>query len=503
ADPCIKTDAGKWFVLYSPTINLSSNSTWRLMADQHGEGRQFIPVPANYETGDKKADIAILDVKTGIYHIDFSSNQFGSWDFVTEQGKAGDDFKTDNLYLEDINNLTKLQKANFNLILGDTYYKGNRQKDYYLALMHHTNLKVMLAEQGISNHIFNGVNGRKFLTHINSLKPMYREHIYAIDLGDEPTGCKAAHIKDWVRFFDTTRLNTYRIPVFYNLLPTYASTALLSPDCSSNGTYADYLNALISSDAHDSSPFISFDHYPFTEAKGFRSDYFENLRLIKNRSKASGNKPFWATVGTNYLVLKRKLTYEELKFSAFIPIAYGAKGIMYWSYDKFIDNDEVVYNSIQKINRYIKDVIAPVVMKFENVATLHKDNTRLNGTYLFSNEEKVSTSFKKDKSLILNFSSDDIVVGIFSNRANGSKTKYLWIVNKETSPSKLLNNVTLMLNGDYSHQVKIATSFDNYSKTSNLSYTAITTVFDRLLNVTSVTLPTLQAGDGVMLSIKK
>lgn len=88
-DLCVKTDAGKWYVLYSPTTNLSGNSAFTLIADEHGAGVEFIPVPANYETGDKKADIAIYDIKTGIFHIDFSSNGYGPWDFVTDEGKGG------------------------------------------------------------------------------------------------------------------------------------------------------------------------------------------------------------------------------------------------------------------------------------------------------------------------------------------------------------------------------------------------------------------------------
>lgn len=384
-----------------------------------------------------------------------------------------------------------------------------RQKDYYLALMHHNNLNVVFADKKIYNQPFNKKNGNNFLIHINALRSIYKEHIYAIDVGDEPTGCKAGQVKDWVRFFYSSNLNSSKIPVFYNLLPTYATNTLFSPTCSTPASYSDYLNAFVSSDLNNSSPFVSFDHYPFGPEKSWRSDYFENLRLIKNKCNSTGGKPFWITIGTNFSVLQRKLTYEELKFSVFTPIAYGAKGIMYWTYNNFIDRDLQLYRNVQKINRYVKNIIGPVVMKSENIATLHKGNTSLNGSNYFTAEETISGSFRADMSLLKDVSSNDIVVGIFREKASENKIGrkenyyYLWLVNKKTGASEVLSNIILSLNGNFSNRVKIAPSCDAYNATLNPSYKPMAASYNPSNNTTQVIIRTLHAGEGILLIMNK
>jgi hypothetical protein len=499
----VKTDEGKWYVLNSPTINIAVNSSWSLVATEHGRGSGFKPIPANYEKGDKKADIAIFDPRTGIFHIDFSSNQIGSWDFATLEGKGGDDFNTSSLNEADISNLSKLRDANFNLIVSDTYYKGTRQKDYYLALLHKVGLNTIFADQNITGRPLDVNYGNLFLNHLNTLQQSFREHILAFDLGDEPTGCQSEQVKAWANFFFMSKLNTTNIPVFYNLLPTYATPTLYSATCNTNGTYGNYLNLFISSNTKNFSPFVSFDHYPFGPNKLFRNDYFLNLKLIKDKARLEGDKPVWATIGVNSKLLERELSYSELKFSAFTPLTYGAKGIMYFTYHNFIDTDEKTYKNVQAVNRYIKDIVGPVLMKADNIATLHKENTDLNGQHKLGAEEIVSTNFTKNKGLVKDIAHRDIVVGVFRNKsmaANAAGAYHLFIVNKKTNPAETISNTTLTLNGNFSNRVKIAPSCDEYSLHLKKEYSSVKTTYNAAENTTILTIQKIAPGDGLLVT---
>ena len=84
-------------------------------------------------------------------------------------------------------------------------------------------------------------------------------------------------------------------------------------------------------------PVLSFDNY-FPHGCFSSSDdcsgklYYSNLAEMRNRA---GNRPLWSWILTTEWMTDRDTTWQKayLRLSAFAPVAYGAKGLMCYSYD--------------------------------------------------------------------------------------------------------------------------------------------------------------------------
>ncbi len=111
-------------------------------------------------------------------------------------------------------------------------------------------------------------------------------------------------------------------PSYVNLLPTYARDfSMLSTN------YEDYLNAAMRS----VKPFVlSYDHYNLT-AHGDREDFFENLYTVRNVAQQF-NVPFWNIVLAVQHFAYRDLNEAELRFEAMQTLAFGAHGLLWFTY---------------------------------------------------------------------------------------------------------------------------------------------------------------------------
>jgi len=92
-------------------------------------------------------------------------------------------------------------------------------------------------------------------------------------------------------------------------------------------TYEEYVRKFVD----EVKPFaISYDHYHFTN-HGDRADFFENLDTVRKVALET-NTPFWNIV----LVVQhgdyRNLTEPELRYEAMQTIAFGGKGLLWFTY---------------------------------------------------------------------------------------------------------------------------------------------------------------------------
>ena len=128
---------------------------------------------------------------------------------------------------------------------------------------------------------------------------------------------------------------------------------------------------------------LSYDHYPFGN-KGFKGRYYENMELI--REKALKYKvPFWAFTMTCAIDPAYPEPKESwIRLQVFTDLAYGAKGIQYFTYglphsngEKFtiaiVDdagNKTYIYDIAKRVNAEIH-ALAPVLKKLESLAVYH------------------------------------------------------------------------------------------------------------------------------------
>ena len=105
---------------------------------------------------------------------------------------------------------------------------------------------------------------------------------------------------------------------YINLLPTYGP----------NTTYSDYVTSFIESVKPN---FLSYDHYALMDNGTLRDGYFQNLETMREIS-LKNNLPFWNIVLGNRHFSYAKPSLEGLRFQVYTTLAYGAKGISYFTY---------------------------------------------------------------------------------------------------------------------------------------------------------------------------
>jgi hypothetical protein len=117
-------------------------------------------------------------------------------------------------------------------------------------------------------------------------------------------------------------------PAYLNLFPNYANSQQLGTE-----TYDSYVAHYI----QEVQPFaVSYDHYHFFKDKD-QTGYFANLDSV--RTAAIKNElPFWQIVQAISFGNYRKLTEAEKRWEAMQTLAYGGKGLMYFTYWQPSDN---------------------------------------------------------------------------------------------------------------------------------------------------------------------
>lgn len=110
---------------------------------------------------------------------------------------------------------------------------------------------------------------------------------------------------------------------YINLFPTYASVQQLGTP-----TYTEHVERFMEI---VQPRVLSYDHYCLLRAGGIRPDYFENLAIIRDAALRHGADPWQIILSTEHLAY-RAPTEAEMRWQAYTSLAYGMKGLMYFTY---------------------------------------------------------------------------------------------------------------------------------------------------------------------------
>ncbi len=110
---------------------------------------------------------------------------------------------------------------------------------------------------------------------------------------------------------------------YINLFPNYAQPSQMGVP-----GYEQYVEAFLQ---QVSPPFLSYDNYSLMQDGSLRSQYFPNLETIRAASIRSG-LPFWNIVLSNAHFEYAEPTPAGLRFQMYTTLAYGARGISYFTY---------------------------------------------------------------------------------------------------------------------------------------------------------------------------
>jgi len=162
---------------------------------------------------------------------------------------------------------------------------------------------------------------------------------------------------------------------YVNLFPTYASQAQLGA-----ATYEDYVNRFVKS-VHPQ--FLSYDNYSLLG--GVMADrFFTNLDAIRRAALGAG-VPFWNCILANAHFHYMEPSDATLGLQVYSTLAYGGKGIQYFTYltpnhgnfrlgaiDQF-GNRTATWDMLRRIDNQIA-ALAPVMTKLKSLGVYHAPN---------------------------------------------------------------------------------------------------------------------------------
>jgi len=151
--------------------------------------------------------------------------------------------------------------------------------------------------------------------------------VFGYYLRDEPPATDYPALARWSQAFRAADPDA--LP-YINLFPNYVPLAAMQ----SWGldSYDDYVQSFI--DVVDPS-FLSYDHYALMDDGALRYGYFQNLETMRAAS-LEHDLPFWNIVLSNSHFRYAEPSPAGLRFQAYTTLAYGARGISYFTY--FLSN---------------------------------------------------------------------------------------------------------------------------------------------------------------------
>ena len=205
---------------------------------------------------------------------------------------------------------------------------------------------------------------------------------------------------------------------YINLFPTYASVEQLG-----NPTYADHLEKFLTI---VKPAVLSYDHYCLMKDGTDRADYFENLSLIREHGLSHGVPPWNIILSTPHLAY-RDPTAAEMRWQVYTSLAYGMKGLMYftyWTEKEWETNGLAIVNSEGKPAR-----LYPIVQQLNaEIKALGRTLLGLTSTGVFHTGGIATGCARLSGDALVQASADTPLVFGFFQDASGMQ--YAMIVNR-------------------------------------------------------------------------
>jgi hypothetical protein len=410
---------------------------------------------------------------------------------------------------DDSANFQLAKDANFNLLTGtqgegaiDHSFEGMQ---WALKLAQRVGLFYLVSDNRIYeayNHEWNLPVVRSLVAQYTQLPRDCEKAFYGIMLCDEPH-YSLDHINKVYPLKWSLEAAFPEKLIFLNLAPSYSAdqnwggfeggnrNGIL--DENEKIQYEKYLSMYIDSLRP---AVVSYDHYPFFRTGDIRRDYFYNLRIIRQKS---GDKPFWACPMTvdhfRYVDPKE----AHLRFMYFCPIAYGAKGLIAFTYWPPSENryrsslfdrqgrKTEKYDIVRKLNLYVSKVLEPVIMNVPHVALYHASSYPNNQLFL-------EDSLKANSQIVASISSEKILVGVFKNQ----KKTFLFVVNKSLDT---VSNVQIGIK-DVVRSVYYAPRIIDFDQSTSMQYKRVNTNVSEVKTMSSFSIPQMEGGEGRLIQVR-
>lgn len=233
-------------------------------------------------------------------------------------------------------------------------------------------LKAIISDQRVSGYDWHNVNPAAARTQVAELVKQVKAHpaVYGYYLRDEPPTDYFPGLATVAGIVKELHPGTWP---YINLYPNYAGPGALGA-----ATYEQYVEKFVEVCRP---PVLSYDHYALLEGGGMRPKYFPNLEVMRRVARRH-DLPFWNIVLSNAHFDYRVPSPADLRFQVFTSLAYGARGIAYFTYfapqvgnfrmapvDQF-GNETATWQSMQTINLQVEK-LGPTLLKLRSDAVYH------------------------------------------------------------------------------------------------------------------------------------
>jgi len=194
--------------------------------------------------------------------------------------------------------------------------------------------------------------------------------VFGYYLRDEPGAGAFEGLARWTAVFRRIAPAT---PSYINLFPNYANEAQLGTK-----TYEEHLERFLTV---VKPPVLCYDHYALMDDGSLRDGYFQNLEAVRNAAIKHA-VPFWNVVLSNAHFHYAEPSPAGLRFQAYTTLAYGGKGIAYFTYfappvgnyrlapvDQFGDRTPT-WDMLRNVNLQIHR-LGPAHLKLKSVNVFH------------------------------------------------------------------------------------------------------------------------------------
>ncbi len=157
---------------------------------------------------------------------------------------------------------------------------------------------------------------------VNALVARVSGHpaLFGYYLRDEPGASAYPGLGKWKAAFQKADPKGL---AYINLFPNYASPGQMNVP-----TYAEYVESYVTT---VQPAFISYDHYALMDDGSLRGGYFQNLEVVR-ASALRHDLSFWNIVLSNAHFNYAEPSPAGFRFQLYTTLAYGARGISYFTY---------------------------------------------------------------------------------------------------------------------------------------------------------------------------
>ncbi|MCE9589499.1 MAG: hypothetical protein K8S99_03130 [Planctomycetes bacterium] len=294
-----------------------------------------------------------------------------------------------------------------------------------LDAVHRAGLKAIVSDPRAGGYDWRNVDPAVAKRNVASLVREVNRHpaVFGYYVKDEPSAEEFAGLAVVANEF--RRLAPGKWP-YINLFPDYATPAQLGAP-----TYDEHLERFIQACRPS---ILSYDNYSLMENEDVRPAYWTNIESMRAAS-VRHRIPFWNIVLTVAHFQYREPTAADARFQAYTTMAYGGRGLSYFTYfsppignyraaavDQF-GNETPTWQYLQHVNLQIAN-LAPHLLALRSDDAYHL------------NQVPPTSHGPSAASLVASVGGNNVLVGEFTHR---DRSRWVMVVNKSFRDSMWCN----------------------------------------------------------------